>query len=231
MKVSIIVPAYNEEKTIRGVLEKLKEVPLDKEIIVVDDCSKDGTLEVVRQIGGVRLLHHTKNRGKGSAVSTGMRYATGDCLIIQDADLEYDPFEIPRIVEEIEKGAKVVYGSRFLGKGKFLRASYLANRFLSWLTGFLFRIPITDMETCYKCLHRDVYRKLALRARRFDMEPEITAKVSRMGYRIKEVPITYSARSKEEGKKIGVKDGIWAIYTLLHYRFSGMRKWKSLSSH
>lgn len=221
MKLSVIVPAYNERKTISQVLFRILSLTIPLEVIVVDDGSTDGTREVLNSIEDERLklIFHERNKGKGGAVRTGIKQAKGQITVIQDADLEYDPEELPKVIEPILKGeASVAYGSRFLGKGVFLKRSYLANRFLTFLTNLLFGAKITDMETCYKAMKTEVLRALKIEANRFDMEPEITGKLLKKGYKIREVPIRYIGREKSEGKKIGWKDGIQAIWTLLKVR-------------
>ncbi len=218
MKLSILIPVYNEESTIEKVIENVKKLPIDKEIIVIDDCSKDKTYEILKKIEGIKVLHHEKNMGKGAAIKTGLNATTGEYAVIQDADLEYNPKDLIKMFEIAKKEkAKVIYGSRFKGKGKFLPESYIANKFLTFLTNLLFGAKITDMETCYKMMPTQLFKKLKIEANRFDIEPEITAKVCRLGYKIYEVPISYSARRK--GKKIGVKDGFKAIFTLIKWKF------------
>lgn len=224
MKLSVIIPVYNEFDTIADVIEKVRKVPIDKQIIVVDDGSTDGTSEaLVKFIGKPGIIVHRSmiNLGKGAAVRIGYKYATGDAVIIQDADLELDPNEYPRIIEPIESGdADVVYGSRFLElKHKIKFINLFANKTLVFLTNLLYGAHLTDMETCYKLLKIEVVRSLELKAMGFEIEPEITTKVLKAGYKIIEVPITYIPRTAEEGKKIGWKDGFKAIWHLLKYRF------------
>lgn len=222
MKLSIIIPVYNEVKTVEEVIEKVKKLKIDKEIVVVDDGSIDGSRELLKEIKGIKLILHERNIGKGGAVRTGLDNIDGDVVVIQDADLEYDPEDFVKMFEEIKKGENVVYGSRFLGK-KFkkviLYLHYKGNQFLSLLTSLLFFHKITDMETCYKMFRKEVMEGVKLRARGFDLEPEITAKILKRGYKIKEVPISYNARGFKEGKKITWKDGIKAGWYLLRYRF------------
>ena len=222
--LSIIIPAYNEEKNIKTVIEKVNSVNLDsikKEIIVVDDFSTDGTRESLKKIKNIKVFYHKKNMGKGSAVRTGLKHATGDIIIIQDADLEYDPNDYPKLINPILNGkTKVVFGSRFLKKHNArYKFYYLGNRFLSIITTLLYFRKISDMETCYKAFRTDVIKNIRLRAKRFDIEPEITAKIIKQGYKILEVPIWYKCRSFNEGKKISWKDGVKAIYYLVKYRF------------
>ena len=237
MKLSIIVPVYNERSTILEILEKVKKsdvLGLEKEIIIVDDGSTDGTKTRISQFKSqnrgieLKIIEHKQNKGKGAAVQSAIKAATGDILLIQDADLEYHPKYYPLLLKPIIKGkAKVVYGSRLM-KIKFslfgknptpLPLHYLGNRFLSWVTSFLYDVKITDMETGYKVMRKEVYKRLHLTAKRFELEPEITAKIFRMGYQILEVPIQTKPRGYKEGKKISWKDGFLAFLTLLRFRF------------
>lgn len=215
--LSIIIPVYNERDNIERLIQAVKDIDLKKEIIIVDDYSQDGTREYLKDVYDVKVLFHERNMGKGSAIRTGLRYATGDVVIIQDADLEYSPDDYPKLLEPIKKGlTKVVYGSRILGKGKFLKRSYFANRVLTLLTNLLFKGHITDMETCYKMIDRRLMQSLNLVSSRFEIEPEITCKLLRKGIKIFEVPISYAGR--KEGKKIGVKDGIQAIWNIMKWK-------------
>lgn len=238
-KLSIIIPAYNEERYIREILEKVKKVDLKhlnlvKEIIVVDDGSKDKTTAIAAKVNGIKLISHVKNSGKGAAIRTGLKHATGDIILIQDADLEYNPAEIAKVVKPIADGkAAVVYGSRYLDpiqksrNKSFLRKVhrnayqlfYLGGRAITAITNLLYNARITDEATCYKAFRADVIKSIRLRCNRFEFCPEVTAKVSKRGYKIIEVPITYMPRSFEEGKKIKMRDGIEAVWTLLKYRF------------
>jgi glycosyltransferase involved in cell wall biosynthesis len=225
VRLSVLVPAFNEGATIREVIARVQATGRADEIVVVDDGSRDGTREILTELGGqgnVRVVLHERNAGKGAAIRTAIEHATGDVLLVQDADLEYDPVEYGRLLEPIEAGeADVVYGSRFL-KGVpegMLRQSVAANRFLSWLTSVLYGRRLTDMETCYKVFRRDVVSGMHLRANRFDFEPEFTAKVLKRRARVVEVPIAFNPRGYEEGKKIGAKDGVMAVWALLRYRF------------
>lgn len=221
MTLSVIIPAYNEKETIRDVLKRVLSLPIPLEVVVVDDGSVDGTREILSSIKDerVKVIFHEKNMGKGGAVRTGIKEATGDIIVIQDADLEYDPIELPKVIKPILMGvSEVVYGSRFLGKGEFLKESYFANRLLTFITNVLFGRKITDMETCYKAMKTEIMKGLNIKANRFDMEPEITGKLLKKGYKIKEVPIRYVGREKSEGKKIGWRDGLEAIWTLFKVR-------------
>lgn len=224
MKTSIVIPVYNEVDTISALLRRVAAVPIDKEIIVVDDYSTDGTRPVLARIAedNVRILLHDRNRGKGAALRTGVAAATGDVVLIQDADLEYNPDEYPRLLEPIFDGrADVVYGSRFSG-GECHRVlyfwHYLGNRTLTLLSNIFTNLNLTDMETCYKVFRREIIQGLRLEEDRFGFEPEVTAKIAALGCRIYEVGISYSGRTYEEGKKIGWKDGIRAVWCILKYR-------------
>jgi glycosyltransferase involved in cell wall biosynthesis len=226
MKLSVIIPVYNEKNTVLELLRRVEAVPLslDKEIIVVDDFSTDGTREVLGGIGrpDIKVLFHAKNMGKGSALTTGFSQATGDIVLVQDADLEYDPAEYPGLLAPILDGrADVVYGSRFLGgphRVLFFWHS-VGNRFLTSLSNVVTNLNLTDMETCYKVFRGDVLRKLSLKSRRFGFEPEVTIKVAKLKCRIYEVPISYAGRNYSEGKKIGWKDGVAALWHIMRYRF------------
>ena len=234
MKLSIIVPVFNEEKTIEEVLKRLSELEIpevEKEIIVVDDGSKDLTREKLAKIKdkGIRIILHDKNQGKGGAVKTGIKNATGEYIIIQDADLEYHPKQIKTLVQPIlENKAKVVYGTRLnrmphLGKEEskhLFILHYFGNRFLSLVTSVLYGQWITDMETCYKLFPKEAMQNIKLNARGFELEPEITAKLMKKGYKIKELPITAIPRGYDEGKKLNtVNDGLKALWNLFKYRF------------
>ncbi len=235
MKLSIVIPVYNEEKTLREILQKVEEVKLDnfeKEIIIVDDCSKDNSRKILQELAkkkSYKIIFHSKNQGKGAALRTGFSRATGDVILIQDADLEYDPNDYPKLLQPIIEGeAEVVYGSRFKSKkGKLREHSFtylmhsIGNAGLTIITNILYFSKLTDMETCYKAFTRRALEQIGpLRARRFDFEPEITAKFLKNGFRIKEVPINYYSRDFNEGKKITWKDGLKAALYLIKYRFT-----------
>lgn len=222
--LSIVIPCYNEQDSILDLVKKVLESPIkNKEIIVVDDCSKDNTREILeRDVKPLvsKIIYHDVNKGKGAGLRTGFEHATGDAVIVQDADLEYDPNEYPLVVEPIFKGeADVVYGSRYLNQK---RKGYLANRLANWfltnLSNLFTGLHLTDMETCYKCFKREVIQSIDLKEERFGFEPEVTSKLAKKGIRVKEVPISYYPRTNEEGKKIGFKDGLRAIYCIWKYR-------------
>ena len=222
MKLSVIIPVYNEQSTIGQVIEEVCDVPLEKEIIVVDDGSTDSTVEAIRRREGMLTRIHLSpvNFGKGAAIRIGLTYVTGEVIVIQDADAELDPHEYLKLIEKINSGADVVYGSRFLKNNRNIRLiTRAANRFLTLLTNLLYGCKLTDMETAYKMFRIEVARKLHLRCIGFEVEPEITAQFLKLGYRIEEVPISYNPRTEDEGKKIGWRDGLRAIYYLILYRF------------
>jgi glycosyltransferase involved in cell wall biosynthesis len=224
MKLSVIMPVYNEKNTVAKIVERVLAVPVEKELLIVDDFSTDGTREILRQFEGrpgVKILLHPKNMGKGSAVRTAIPEITGDIAVIQDADLEYSPEEYPSLIAPILRGvADVVYGSRFYGCHRvFMVWHYFGNKFLTFLTNVLYDTMLTDMETCYKVFRADVLKGMTLRSRRFDIEPEITAKaLKNRKNRVYEMPITYDG-DYSEGKKIGVKDVLPALWALFKYRF------------
>jgi glycosyltransferase involved in cell wall biosynthesis len=224
MKLSVIIPVYNEADNVGEILRRVQAMKLAGEIIVVDDGSSDGTRETLQQLDGkrkVRVILHQGNHGKGAAVVTGIRAATGDVLLIQDADLEYDPRDYPALLQPIHEGvADVVYGSRFLGGPHRVTMFWhlVANQLLTLMTNVLYNTILTDMETGYKVFRRKVIENMTIRARRFDFEPEFTAKVLKRHYRIFEVPISFNPRDYSQGKKIKLKDAFAAVWTLLKYR-------------
>jgi glycosyltransferase involved in cell wall biosynthesis len=227
MKLSIVMPVYNECDTVREILSQVRAVEMpgvEKEILVVDDGSTDGSREILAEeaaAGDLLVFHHDHNRGKGAAVRTAIEQATGDLILIQDADLEYDPRDYPTLIRPIVEGrVTVVYGSRFLGPRKaMLFWHMLGNKLLTLTTNILYNAILSDMETCYKCFRADVIKDIPLRSRRFEFEPEVTAKVLKRGHRIFEVPISYYGREYHEGKKIGARDAPIAFWTLIKYRF------------
>ena len=226
MKISIIMPVYNEAATIKEIVSRVQQTDLDKEVIIVDDHSTDATSEYLKEISAcsenVQVLSHDRNRGKGAALRTGFAYASGDVIIIQDADLEYNPQEYGYLLNPILDGrADVVYGSRFLGGPHRVLFfwHYVGNKFLTLLADAFSNLNLTDMETCYKVFRKDVLNGITIKSNRFGFEPEFTMKVAKKGFRVYEVPISYSGRTYEEGKKIGWKDGIKAILAILRFRF------------
>jgi glycosyltransferase involved in cell wall biosynthesis len=226
MKISVVIPVYNEAQTIKEIVARVQRVELEKEIIIVDDYSTDGTREHLREINqadeNVTILYHDHNQGKGAALRTGFQAATGDVVIIQDADLEYDPKEYPLLLEPIIDGrADVVYGSRFLGGPHRVLFfwHYVGNKFVTLFSNMLTNLNLTDMETCYKVFKREVLDGIKLKSNRFGFEPEFTAKIAKKDFRIYETPISYSGRTYAEGKKIGWKDGVKAVFAILWFRF------------
>jgi glycosyltransferase involved in cell wall biosynthesis len=224
-KLSVIVPVYDERNTVVEIVRRMRavDIPLEREFVLVDDGSTDGTREVLRQLtdSTVRVIYHEKNRGKGAAIRSGLEQVTGDLVLVQDADLEYDPEDWPKLLAPVLRGkAQVVYGSRFTGERRnMLFLHWIGNRFLSLVTNVLYNTTLSDMETCYKLFDRSVLSGITLRSSRFDFEPEVTAKVLRRGIRIYEVPISYAGREFHEGKKITWRDGVVALWTLVKYRF------------
>ena len=225
-KLSVIIPVLNEEKTLEEIVRRVRAAPfpLEKEMLIVNDASTDGTREILDRLEAdddVRVFHHSVNLGKGAGIRTAQPHVTGDLVIVQDADLEYYPEEYELLAAPIFDGrADVTYGTRFLGTHRvFLYWHYLGNRFLTWVTNILYNTMLSDMETCFKMCKGDIFRSLRLETNRFGFEPEFTAKVFKRGYKVYEVPISYNGRGYEEGKKITWRDGVAALYFLLKYRF------------
>ena len=225
MKLSVVMPVYNEEATLEKIVAMVQATPHEKELILVDDCSADRSREIMAELeqryDNVRCFHHEVNRGKGAALATGFAQVEGDVVLIQDADLEYDPGDYTVLLRPILDGkADVVYGSRFLG-GRYVRVHlfwhYVGNRFLTLLSNCFTNLNLTDMETCYKVFRREVAQKLDIRSKSFAVEPEITAKVAKMRVRVYEVPISYSGRDYSEGKKIGPKDAVIALFAIVRW--------------
>ena len=227
-KVSVVIPVYNEKDTILellNIVENSNFCGLEKEIIIVDDASYDGTKEILQNLQDkYKIYFHQKNKGKGAGIRTAFEQATGDYVVIQDADLEYSPSDYDKLLPLlINKEMDVVYGSRFMNKDNlknFMLKNKIANMFLTFLTNILYGSAITDMETCYKAFKIDVIKNIKIKSDRFNFEPEITAKVLKNNYKLKEIPIQYNGRGHEEGKKIGWKDGLQAVFTLIKYRFT-----------
>ena len=233
LRLSVVIPVYNEQDTLREILARVRATPFGKEIILVDDCSRDGTRDLLKGMEkepDLKILYHSVNQGKGAALRTGFQHATGDVVLVQDADLEYDPADYPRLIEPIEKGlADVVYGSRFRGSRMVRVHLYwhqLANHFLTWVSNMFTNLNLTDMETCYKVFRREVLQGMELKSNRFGFEPEITARIARKrlaGKRVRvyEVPISYYGRDYAEGKKIGWKDGVAALWHIVRFNVFG----------
>ena len=225
MDISVIIPVYNEVKNINEIIKRVQTTKLANEIVIVDDGSKDGTRDILQTLNGkkkVRVILHEKNQGKGAAVVTGMKAAKGEILLIQDADLEYDPRDYPLLLKPIQEGlADVVYGSRFLGGPHRVTMFWhqVANKLLTLMTNILYDSILTDMETGYKVFRRNVIEGMTIKAKRFNFEPEFTAKILKRKYRIYEVPISFNPRDYSEGKKIKLRDAFEAVWTLLKYRF------------
>jgi glycosyltransferase involved in cell wall biosynthesis len=222
MKLSVVIPVYNEKETILALISRVNNVPLEKEIVIVDDYSTDGTREVLKDFfhNNVKIFFHETNQGKGAALRTGFQHVQGDIVIIQDADLEYNPDEYPHIIAPIIDGhADAVFGSRFLGGPHRVHLfwHYVGNTLLTTLSNMFTNINLTDMETCYKAFKASLLKQFTIESNRFGIEPELTAKLARLKCRIYEVPISYSGRDYSEGKKIGWKDGFAAIYWILYY--------------
>ena len=226
MKLSIVIPVYNEKNTIRDIVRLVKEVDgIDKEIVIVDDASKDGTVEMLKKMSeeqpDLKIYFKEVNKGKGDTLKVGFGKTTGDYVIVQDADLEYDPQDYKKLIRTLDEGGvEVVYGSRFSGNYEDMsNLHYFGNKLLTIITNLLFGVLLTDMETCYKLMPGNFVRSIDIKSPRFDFEPEITAKILKAGLRIKEVPISYKGRSRNEGKKISWKDGFAALYSLVKFRF------------
>lgn len=225
-KLSVVIPVYNEKGTVRTIIDRVKAVEgVEKEIVLVEDGSTDGSIEVLKQLKNedtsLKIIFHEKNQGKGASLRDGFREALGDYVIVQDADLEYDPQDYKILLNALDVyGAEVIYGSRFSGTYKDMsNLHYLGNKLLTLITNVFFGVMLTDMETCYKLIPGDFARKIVVKSNRFNFEPEITAKILKSGMKIKEVPISYKGRTYGEGKKITWKDGVSALWTLVKFRF------------
>jgi glycosyltransferase involved in cell wall biosynthesis len=224
-KLSVVIPVYNEVNTIKEIIRRVKEIDIDKEIIVVDDCSTDGSRQLLKEIEqdeNIRVFYHEQNQGKGAALRTGFKHVRGEITIIQDADLEYDPSEYFHLLQPIlDNKADVVYGSRFIGGSHrvLLFWHYVGNKLLTLLSNMFTNLNLTDMETCYKVFRTEVLKKIEIKSNRFGFEPEITAKVAKQKCRIYEMPISYSGRDYSQGKKITWRDGVSALWCIIKYRF------------
>jgi glycosyltransferase involved in cell wall biosynthesis len=227
MKLSIVIPVYNEKATLAELVRRVQAVPYDKELIIVDDASIDGSQEILRRLtqeyDNIRDFYHERNQGKGAALRTGFEQVTGDVVLIQDADLEYNPVDYPELLKPIQRGvADVVYGSRLIGAAPhrvLFFWHYVGNKMVTTLSNMFTNLNLTDMETCYKVFKAEVIKKIKIKSDRFGVEPELTAKIARQRCRVYEVPISYDGRDYSEGKKITWKDGIAAIYYILRFRF------------
>ncbi|MGQ9920398.1 MAG: glycosyltransferase family 2 protein [Desulfobacca sp.] len=227
MKLSVVIPVYNEKKTLLEIVRRVQATPYDKELIIVDDASTDGSREIIRQLAqeynNIRPFFHERNQGKGAALRTGFRHVQGDVVIIQDADLEYNPVDYPELLKPIERGvADVVFGSRLIGAAPhrvLFFWHYVGNKVVTTLSNMFTNLNLTDMETCYKVFKAEVLRDIQIKADRFGVEPELTAKIAKKRWRVYEVPISYDGRDYSEGKKITWRDGIAAIYYIIRFRF------------
>jgi glycosyltransferase involved in cell wall biosynthesis len=230
MKLSVVMPVYNEERTLEQIVGAVLATPYEIQLVLVNDASRDGSRQILDRLAKehpqLEVYHHDVNRGKGAALATGFKYVKNDVVLIQDADLEYDPKEYPILLRPIEEGkADVVYGSRFLG-GSYVRVHlfwhYVGNRMLTLVSNMFTNLNLTDMETCYKVMKLDIAKRLDIQSRTFAVEPEMTAKIAKMRVRVYEVPISYSGRDYEEGKKIGLKDAFIAVWAIVRWRFASV---------
>ena len=230
MKLSVVMPVYNEERTLEQIVSAVLATPYEVQLVLVNDASRDGSRQILDRLAKehpqLEVYHHDVNRGKGAALATGFKYVKNDVVLIQDADLEYDPKEYPILLRPIEEGkADVVYGSRFLG-GSYVRVHlfwhYVGNRMLTLVSNMFTNLNLTDMETCYKVMKLDIAKRLDIQSRTFAVEPEMTAKIAKMRVRVYEVPISYSGRDYEEGKKIGLKDAFIAVWAIVRWRFASV---------